>query len=415
MEDLHQCKGIFDEWITLLDAEEGKQIKLKKSELQKVFPEVKKTYIDQMAQYKTLELLEGTQTPEEWPINMDSVEQDLKQTREKVMDVTLGLEGLQEELEDLISTSQINYDRLQKKLEESERKLEEVEKKKHVLTELEQKQESTIQGMVERNIPTQNFDKALIDQREKLSQMVSCREQAEFVANGLKEEIEILKEECKEREKLVTELKQEVDKKNQEKIRINQQWNGKREWLQKILSTVINLSGIEVLSSSDTSVKLKVKSLLRDAVSSDLILKFDSQGKTHQSTLSGAEINLTDVDISDIVAEAVNTNDPLYLIYGFQQLLDTHAPLIQEIDDLRKEYAVDYLREEGILRLMMGSKGQIICTLKIEHGYPKNGSVKLTALEGIQTNQQLEDLKPSKENPRLTDWVRFLQTAVNAL
>lgn len=116
MEDLHQCKGIFDEWITLLDAEEGKQIKLKKSELQKVFPEVKKTYIDQMAQYKTLELLEGTQTPEEWPINMDSVEQDLKQTREKVMDVTLGLEELQEELEDLISTSQINYDRLQKKI-----------------------------------------------------------------------------------------------------------------------------------------------------------------------------------------------------------------------------------------------------------------------------------------------------------
>lgn len=34
MEDLHQCKGIFDEWITLLDAEVGKQINLKKSELQ---------------------------------------------------------------------------------------------------------------------------------------------------------------------------------------------------------------------------------------------------------------------------------------------------------------------------------------------------------------------------------------------
>ena len=56
-------------------------------------------------------------------------------------------------------------------------------------------------------------------------------------------------------------------------------------------------------------------------------------------------------------------------------------------------YALDWLSDEGLIRVMLGDKGQVVCSLTIESGYPATGSVKLTAVEGLQEQAQLDSFK----------------------
>lgn len=59
-----------------------------------------------------------------------------------------------------------------------------------------------------------------------------------------------------------------------------------------------------------------------------------------------------------------------------------------------RRYALDWLSEEGLIRVMMGDKGQVVCTLTIQSGYPAIGSeVRLTAVEGLQEQVSLESFK----------------------
>lgn len=54
--------------------------------------------------------------------------------------------------------------------------------------------------------------------------------------------------------------------------------------------------------------------------------------------LCSLQIDLPDIDISDVVSRSVAANDPADLITSIQEMLNNHAPLIQEVDQLRSEY-----------------------------------------------------------------------------
>ena len=45
-------------------------------------------------------------------------------------------------------------------------------------------------------------------------------------------------------------------------------------------------------------------------------------------------------------------------------------------------FAIDWNEEEQIVRLMLGKAGQIVCTLKIQNGYPSNGDVSVVEIHG---------------------------------
>ena len=48
-----------------------------------------------------------------------------------------------------------------------------------------------------------------------------------------------------------------------------------------------------------------------------------------------------------------------------------------------RRFAVDWLQDESVLRMMLGSGGHIICSLAVPSGYPDQGHVTLTSVEGV--------------------------------
>lgn len=45
-------------------------------------------------------------------------------------------------------------------------------------------------------------------------------------------------------------------------------------------------------------------------------------------------------------------------------------------------HAVDWIQEEGVVRVLLGKRGTVICTLSVPKTYPQEGSVSLVSVHG---------------------------------
>ncbi|PIK54082.1 hypothetical protein BSL78_09010 [Apostichopus japonicus] len=234
MEDFHEYEGLFSTWMNLLTPDELKQIKLKKYELQRIFPDVKKSFIDEMAQHKMLELMSHVPM-DQWPA-IETVDQDLQQTKEKVVQVNARLEELQDQLEDVILSAQMNYHETKTRLTSLEAKMAEASEKRALLEEKEAKHSQAICKMEERNIPSEKFKDHLQQQRITLSKIEPCKKETEAVMASLKNEIERLRAECSARENSILELKSYVTMKEREKQERDKEFTVKSECLSPRMS-----------------------------------------------------------------------------------------------------------------------------------------------------------------------------------
>ena len=45
-------------------------------------------------------------------------------------------------------------------------------------------------------------------------------------------------------------------------------------------------------------------------------------------------------------------------------------------------HAVDWIQEEGVVRVLLGKRGTVICTLSVPKTYPQEGSISLVSVHG---------------------------------
>ncbi|XP_072343608.1 uncharacterized protein [Scyliorhinus torazame] len=173
--------------------------------------------------------------------------------------------------------------------------------------------------------------------------------------------------------------------------------------LSQLHETVKSQSGVTILALSENQMTLQFdpRALIPLTLLSPLVLTIiwtmDGRVKL-ESNCSFLDLSeMESVDLPNITAEIWKR----YL---------SQAELWGEIQHLQNRYAIDWLEEERqlkFLQLIAGSSSNVVCTLYIEPGYPRNGEVKFSS---IQENNKLIDtvIKPPQAKPSLSDWLDYL-------
>ncbi|KAK7116403.1 tropomyosin Lep s 1.0101-like [Littorina saxatilis] len=146
----------------------------------------------------------------------------------------------------------------------------------------------------------------------------------------------------------------------------------------------------------------------------DLVLKVTltfQENNLGYPRLSNIKSNMDSFDVDDLWKEFKEDScDSLpQLISSIKLRWFSHMPLLSEINHLRSKFAIDWIQQENILRVIVGKGGGIVCSLEIPDGYPHQGQVTLTGIMGAADDILPQDLKPHTGG-RLEDWVQLLET-----
>ena len=79
--------------------------------------------------------------------------------------------------------------------------------------------------------------------------------------------------------------------------------------------------------------------------------------------------------------------------------------VLKPVCDVCNRYALDWLRSEGIVRVLCGSQSQITCTLKLHHDYPTVSSVTLQSATGLPPDFNLNTIQVSDSSHNITSTV----------
>lgn len=89
---------------------------------------------------------------------------------------------------------------------------------------------------------------------------------------------------------------------------------------------------------------------------------------------------------------------------SFEQKILLHCKFYNRIYGIIRffffqRHAVDWIQEEGVVRVLLGKRGTVICTLSVPHTYPQEGSVSLVSVHGGygDDNTMDVDVSPSQQ------------------
>lgn len=145
------------------------------------------------------------------------------------------------------------------------------------------------------------------------------------------------------------------------------------------------------------------------------------------------QVNIETLHCSDLIEEAVRTNDVRSLITQLRERWNMYYPIMTEIDQVSERsvsrlalvlsnfwnalhsclfeiifvmfllynwclkfycsHAVDWIQDEGLVRVLVGKGGTIMFTLKMPPGYPFKGEITITNTSGLPANVHVEDCK----------------------
>ncbi|XP_067667162.1 uncharacterized protein PF3D7_1120000-like [Haliotis asinina] len=177
--------------------------------------------------------------------------------------------------------------------------------------------------------------------------------------------------------------------------------------LEELVGKMESVSGLTVIPLSWCGVRVEFPRAGADGVQLALSLEY-SENNMGDLVLKSAEVNVDSIDVSELLHEAVAHNDVPALVTKLKSRWLSHQPLLTEVSQLRHRYAIDWIQEDNILRVMVGRGGSIVCTLIIPSGYPLSGEVTLTDIKG-HSGTDLKDLQPAGSERGLTAWAKMLE------
>ncbi|KAL8581108.1 hypothetical protein ACOMHN_033556 [Nucella lapillus] len=183
--------------------------------------------------------------------------------------------------------------------------------------------------------------------------------------------------------------------------------------LQKSISSTEALSGVtcKISTSNTIIVQFPPNQSASRGTEDDLVLHLTltfQKNSLGSLRLSSVESNMESLDLDDLQLRESSVDSVPSLVHDVKQRWLSHMPMLSEINQLRCKFAIDWIQQESVLRVIVGKGGGIVCSLLIPSGYPRQGQVTLTSIIGAPDSLALEDLKPST-GKRLEDWVQFLE------
>ncbi|XP_063964865.1 laminin-like protein lam-2 [Lytechinus pictus] len=405
-------QSLFSSFMKRGDENEGQNLKLKCSKDENEFTKLKLAYVEAETRSKMIEFILN-KPMEEWPTidtasdkeNFDQVKMDLKDAKEE-------LENLEDKLADMIDSAQGKVETMERRKKEAEDLLNTVETKKAKLESLKIQHEESLKGVDGMMMEGTDLATKLQKQRDALRTTELALQKCDLVLMDHKRAVSRLQEKCCMAKAVQKECQQAVETLLQHKAEHDKGTKENQEWLQQCLHTLKDLAGISKVTVADQSL---IIDLSCKGPSSEVTVEVKMTFKTtpdgnEASKLCAAQLGGEIFDCSDVISEAISLNDPVLLIREVNRRLNSHAPVLQEVERLRHQYAIDYVHEERKLHAMLGSSGQVVCTLTIDNGYPTTGQATLTKIEGNGHHKDISDYKPPTEKPTMSDWLMYLQT-----
>ncbi|XP_796223.3 uncharacterized protein LOC591573 [Strongylocentrotus purpuratus] len=287
-----------------------------------------------------------------------------------------------------------------------------VEAKKAKLESLKATREQALNGLDGVKMEGMDLPVKLQEQREALRTTELALQRCYLLLTEHKRAVSRLQEKCCMARAIQKTCQQTVDTLQQQKAEQDRGTNESREWLQKSLQALKHITGVRNIRVQDQTVTLDLScNGSTSEVMAEIKMTFKcSADGNGESKLIAAQLGQELLDCNDVISEAISLNDPVLLVGEIKRRLNSHAPVLQEVESLRHQYAIDYVHEERKLHAMLGSSGQVVCTLTIDSGYPTSGKATLTKIEGNGHDKDLGHYKPPMENPTMSDWLMHLQT-----
>ncbi|XP_072039133.1 uncharacterized protein [Amphiura filiformis] len=365
------------------------------------FANLKLEYIELLIKKKLMNYLENV-PQEEWS-SAGVTSEDFKETRRDLKKTKAEMQTTEEEIQEMIAKANTAQEEFESKLKLLQSKLESIEQKRNKLSQLQTERSSGLS-------------------RDQLHQQRSALQKAESMLSSYqtavaqhKQEISKLAEAKEAMQALLEDARPNLEKMKMERAAEISREQCMETWCTNTLQKLSHLSGIKEHSLHGNILTLELTSPSDTPVNGLLTLKFkDGEPPASQWRLNDAEINIESLDIADLINEAVRMNDVVFLVTQVKSRLYSHAPLRHEIETLRNRYALDWLSDEGVITVILGDKGQVVCSLSVDAGYPGMGSIKLTSVEGLHEQIALESFQPEIESPTITDWLDYLHNKVNS-
>ncbi|XP_052098093.1 cingulin-like [Mytilus californianus] len=178
--------------------------------------------------------------------------------------------------------------------------------------------------------------------------------------------------------------------------------------LKKLLQEMQRLGGIEECPADNNQIKIKFVNTSQTEATLYLTMTLRQDEYGHVK-LSYADVNIETLHCTDLIEEAVRTNDVRSLITQLRERWNMYYPIMTEIDKVSESHAVDWIQDEGLVRVLVGKGGTIMFTLKMPPGYPFKGEITATNTSGLPANVYIEDCKPLSDIQTLQEWVDFLE------
>lgn len=131
-----------------------------------------------------------------------------------------------------------------------------------------------------------------------------------------------------------------------------------------------------------------------------------------KTSLAGIQVNVPTLEVNDLLHDAEPSSNLHLLLLSIYQRWTKYFRLLEEIEPLRRRYALDWLHSEGVVRVLCGCQSQITCTLKLHDDYPTVPSVTLQSATGLPPDFNLNTIQvPSSAT--LGQALEFLRNRLN--
>lgn len=382
---------------------DGKELRAKLSQLNRAKIQIKEAFSVQTIS-KDMFFKYLCQDIQSWPTPKELEDQQMQEVTQRLKNCKESIDQEKTTAEELAACAEESYEMLKTKISELKEIVLKREQKKKELEELRKKV-----NVADGSIPT-NLKEAIQSQREATERVESetAKHQVSLMeakANQqrLQGELAAVKdkfnkrEENKQKSQTITAKRAAVLK---EKIKENTE----------LLNYIKTLSGLRELPVEDPdSIRLEFIPEGEEDASLNLTMHFavDHSGRVH---LKGAEVNIESLPMDDLIRTAVKKNDPVLLICNLRERWASYRPIVSEIKKLSERHAVDWIQEEGVVRVLLGKRGTVICTLSVPHTYPQEGSVSLVSVHGGYGDDNTMDVdEPGAEKKSLQQWVDYLE------
>lgn len=383
---------------------DGKELRAKLSQLNQEKIQIKKAFSVQTIS-KDMFFKYLCQDIQSWPTQKESEDQQMQEVTQRLKNCKESIDQEKTTAEELAACAEESYEMLKTKISELKEIVLKREQKKKELEELKKKA-----NVANVSIPT-NLKEAIQSQREATERVESetakhqvSLTEAKANQHRLHEELAAVKdklnkrEDSKQKSQTITAKRAAVLKEN---IKENTE----------LLNYIKTLSGLRELPVEDPdSIRLEFIPEGEEDASLNLTMHFavDLSGRVH---LTGAEVNIESLPMDDLI-RAVEKNDPVLLICNLRERWASYQPIVSEIKKLSERHAVDWIQEEGVVRVLLGKRGTVICTLSVPKTYPQEGSVSLVSVHGGYGDDNTMDVdvpEPAAEKKSLQQWVDYLE------